>query len=1046
VQEEARRKGQALKRLLVPVVCLLLLLGAGAVGNAAEVDRPERALPESIAGLKLDSPITADAAALNLDPDLIGAEGVVRVSVRLTQDPVAAVAARGGNAGQQKAQLRAVEGQQGQFRNSVAGLNGRAIGATQRALNAVFVEIDASALAQLAANPNVVWIHRVVDYELDLSETVPYIGAADVQDMGYDGTGVRVAVLDSGIDYTHAALGGSGDPADYAANDPTIIEPDTFPTTKVIGGYDFVGNLWVSGPTEVPDPDPLDDGPGGGHGTHVAHIIAGVGGVAPGASLYAVKVCSSISTACSGIALLQGMDFAVDPNGDGDMGDHVDLINMSLGSPYGSAFDDDLSYAVEQATAAGVLTVASAGNSSDKPYVVGTPSAAPSALSVAQTSVPSAVEARMRVLTPASIAGLYPAVFQPWSAPLTSVIEGPLQYGDGAGGNLDGCAAFAVGSLADKIVLVNRGACNFTLKIKNVGDAGGLIGIIGLVAPGDPFEGGDGGDRPIDIPGYMISQAISDVLKGKLAEGVVVRFDPADGIALVGTMTGSSSRGPSVRDNLIKPEIGAPGASVSAIYGTGTEEGPFGGTSGAAPMVTGSAALLMQAYPNRSPLEVKAVLMNTAETGILNAVGGALAAISRIGGGEVRVDRAVSSPVAAWDSAYPSGGLSFGYVDVWKDTSVVTKKVVVRNYGTSAVTYAIVASFRFADDAATGAVQIQTPSSIMVPAGQSRTFTVKLTIRGALLPGNYMNSGSNGASPAALNLNEFDGYITLAAGTQSIHLPWHVLPRQSARLAGRSVLNFEAGMDVVDLTNTGVGAAQNDAYALVAVSPDIPEGTAGENAPVPDIAAVGVNTFPVPAGYCSANPSFIWAFAVNDHERQSHLLPVQHFFWLDIDQDGIDDYAVYNADYGGQGSVSDGRQLAWAWNLNTNAASAFFYAEHATNTGNTALYICAEQVGLSGGDLGATNVDVDVQAFDFYYGGPGDLVTDLTITPYGERFYGIPNDIAGKAYGSMTVYDFGLFPGNTPEYGVLLFTNGDRGTGHRGGATEATEAMLFLAH
>jgi hypothetical protein len=694
-----------------------------------------------------------------------------------------------------------------------------------------------------------------------------------------------------------------------------------------------------------------------------------------------------------------------------------------------------------------VLTVSSAGNSSDKPYVVGTPSAAPSALSVAQTSVPSAVLPLMEVLAPASIAGFYPAVFQPWSAPLESVIEGQLQYGDGAGGNLNGCAAFAAGSLTDRIVLVDRGACDFSLKIYNIQLGGGSIGIIGLVAPGDPFEGGQGAGGPFTIPGYMISQANANKLKSGLGAGVTVRFDPAVGIPLMGTMVGSSSRGPSMRDNLIKPEIGAPGASVSAIYGTGTGEGPFGGTSGAAPMVTGSAALLMQAAPDRSPLEVKAVLMNTAETGIINdPLTGALASISRIGGGEVRVDRAVGSPAAAWDSAYPSGGLSFGYVDVWKDTTVVQKTVVVRNYGTSAVTYAIIPSFRFDDDAASGAVQIQTPSSIKVPAGQTRTFTVKLTIRGALLPGNYMNSGSNGASPAALTLNEFDGYITLAAGTQSIHLPWHVLPRQSARLVGRSVLNFEAGMDVVDLTNTGVGAAQNDAYALVAVSPDIPEGAAGANAPVPDIAAVGVNTFPVPAGYCSAEPSFIWAFAVNTHERQSHLLPVIHYFYLDIDQDGEADYAVLNSDASGLGGISDGRQLAWAWNLGTGAASAYFYAEHATNTGNTALYICAEQVGLTYADMLGTNVDMEVYTQDFYFGGPGDEVTGITITPYGERFYGVPNDIAGKSHDSMAVYDFGLFPGNTPEYGVLLFTNGDRGSGARGGATEATEAMLFLAH
>ncbi len=250
-----------------------------------------------------------------------------------------------------------------------------------------------------------------------------------------------------------------------------------------------------------------------------------------------------MSTSCSGIALIRGMDFAVDPNGDGKFSDRVDIINMSLGSPYGQPFDDDLSAAVDNATSLGVLTVASAGNSSDKPYSNGTPSAARSALSVAQTAVPSGFLPLMQIIAPANIAGSVPVVFQPWAAPLTAAIQAPVQYGDGAGGNLDGCAAFPPGSLAGKIVLVNRGNCNFTLKVKTVGDAGGLVGIIGLIAPGDPFEGGDGGDRPITIPGYMVSQAVANRLRSGLPN-TVVRIDPAVGISLAGSIVGSSSRGP----------------------------------------------------------------------------------------------------------------------------------------------------------------------------------------------------------------------------------------------------------------------------------------------------------------------------------------------------------------------------------------------------------------------------------------------------------------------------------------------------------------------
>ena len=89
-----------------------------------------------------------------------------------------------------------------------------ALGRVNKALDAVMVEVDASQIDAIAALPNVASIRPVINYEVDLSETVPYIGAAAVQAAGVDGTGVRVAVLDSGIDYTHYNLGGSGSVAD----------------------------------------------------------------------------------------------------------------------------------------------------------------------------------------------------------------------------------------------------------------------------------------------------------------------------------------------------------------------------------------------------------------------------------------------------------------------------------------------------------------------------------------------------------------------------------------------------------------------------------------------------------------------------------------------------------------------------------------------------------------------------------------------------------------------------------------------------------------
>ena len=1021
--------------------------------GGGEADRLEMRdeVPERISDLRLDRPLESSLPAPSvLDRSLTGPDAQGRVVVRLRQPAVSQLNLADSASAAAKQRLQR---DQDALLTRVRALDpdARVIAQTQVVLNAVFVEVDPGVLTELAQDPAVERIAPIGDYELDLSTTVPAVGATAVQESGVTGDGIRVAVLDSGIDYTHAALGGSGEVADFEGNDPDVVEPGTFPTAKVVGGHDFVGSDWPNG-LEAPDADPLDDGPEGGHGTHVAHIIGGAGGVAPDVDLYAVKVCSSVSTSCSGVALIQGMEFAVDPDGDGRLGDRVNIVNMSLGSSYGQPFDDDLSTAVDNASAVGVLTVASAGNSGDKPYANGTPGAAASALSVAQTAMPEGVLPQMEI-----DGVLYPAVWQPWSAPLTDVVTGPIQYGDGSGGNLDGCAAFDPDSLAGRVVLVDRGACNFTLKALHVQQAGGLVAVIGQNAPGAPFEGGDGGDGPITIPSFMVSLDTADAMRANVGEPAT--FDPATGVPLAGSMVGSSSRGPQhEQTTLVKPEIGAPGASVSAIAGTGTGEGPFGGTSGAAPVVAGAAALVLdasggvKATPKGGPggrsvghgltaLEVKALLMNNAETDIVNDVlSGELAPITRIGGGEVRVDRAVDAPTAAWDADVPSAALSFGFADV-TDSVTFTKEVVVRNLANTARTYTVTPTFRFADDEQNGAVAIEAPATVQVRPGKGRdtVFTVTLTVDGSKLRPNAMSSGAEGANPATLTLNEYDGYLLLDDGTHELRIPWHVLPRRAAEVTADPATLTGGDQEVV-LTNTGAGTAQVDAYALLATSPDLPEGAQGEQAPTPDIRAVGVNTYYVP-GFCAAD--FLWAFAVNTWERQQHLLPVSHQVWLDTDRDGTDDFVLLNRDTSGLSTISDGRQLSWVLDLATGSASAFFFTEHATNTGNTVLLVCGEGVGMGIADLG-TAVSVDVRTTDFYHGGPGDSVEDLVVAPAGERFVGADPDVAAGGSAALSVTDYEEWPGNTDELGLLVLTNGDRGAGNRGGATQDTEALLLL--
>lgn len=1032
------------------IVVLIMAIGLVSLVQAGSNDiRPDRPLPETFTGLQLDAPLSLEnaMASMKLDRDLLDAEGKQQVLVRLSEAPVAAAAAE--NSMAYTAQLN----QRGRIHSQqqvviaqarAADSNVVALGAIRNALNAVMLEVDASALTELAASPDVVSISRIVDYELFLTETVPYIGGTAVQADGYDGSGIRVAVLDSGVDYYHANLGGSGDPADYAADDPNIIEPGTFPTAKVVGGYDFVGSVWPGGAL-APDPDPLDDGPAAGHGTHVADIIAGVDGVAPGADIYAVKVCSSVSTSCSGVALMAGMDFALDPNGDGNLEDAVDIINMSLGANYGTAFDDDLSQAVEFASSVGVLTVSSAGNGADKPYISGTPSNAPSALSVAQTSVPSAVQPIMTVEAPASIAGSYFAVFQPWSVPLTSTITAPVIYGNGAGGNLLGCDPFAT-DLSGYIVLVDRGACNFSLKISNISQAGGEAGIIGMVDTSAPFAGADGGDRPIDIPGYMISQADANALKSGLPD-TVVTFDPSQGIPLVMHMVGSSSRGPAPGSNMLKPEIGAPGASVSANAGTGTGTGPFGGTSGASPMVAGSAALLMEAYPDRSWAEIKAVLMNTAETDIINNPalgGGELAPVSRIGGGEVRVDRALASPAAAWDAELLTGAVSFGFDDFHKRRAQY-RDVVIKNYTNERLFYRIGYEYRYDNDEASKAVVVRPqPNFIVIPANQTRTIKIRAAVIPERLPDWTMNSGSNGANPAALTLNEYDGYITFdnirtdADDDNPMHVAWHILPRKASDIR---FFEDRPGDMEYRFRNMGQGDALIESYSLIGKSDNLPEGGPGEQNPTPDLRYFGYATYPVPAGFCSADPSFVMAFAINTWEPVTHLnnLPWYDVF-IDVDQDGVYDYNIFNFDLSLAAARSDGRVVSWAVDLATGDASAFFFADHDTNSGNTVLLICGEQIGMNADNF-FDPMDVDVLAYDWAYSATyTDGIFGMTISPLGEQYLGAfenggigATSLAYREQDYLTIWDFGPLTNNT-ETGLLLL--------YRGGNAD-TEALII---
>ncbi|HKX93209.1 MAG TPA: S8 family serine peptidase, partial [Methylibium sp.] len=476
------------KLALTTLSALILAACGGSDGGSAPNERSQGLASQSAADPAIAAlAVPAGAAAgARIDRRLGAARGEVEVWVQLAEPSVAAKrrelapgrALKHSDAGLRAAlssHRQALRERQAGMASALAGLGARELGRVQVAHNAIAVKVDATRIADIAAMSGVVKVRPVVTYELDLAETVPYVGAAAVQATGVDGSGVKVAVLDSGIDYTHRNLGGAGTAAAYAAaygagpGDAAQTTTDgLFPTAKVVGGYDFVGEGWPNS-DRTEDPDPIDFQ---GHGTHVADIVAGRSldgahkGVAPGASLVAVKVCSAVATSCNGVALVLGVDYAIDPNGDGDFSDAVDVINMSLGSNYGQE-EDDLTLASTEAVNLGVVVVASAGNGGNKPFVTGSPAMGAGVISVAQTSVPSAGAIPLVVNAPAAVAGTYTNTNTVDWAPIDRTVTNDVVVAGLA------CAEGSVPpAVAGKVALVDRGSCNISEKVDRAARAG----------------------------------------------------------------------------------------------------------------------------------------------------------------------------------------------------------------------------------------------------------------------------------------------------------------------------------------------------------------------------------------------------------------------------------------------------------------------------------------------------------------------------------------------------------------------------------------------
>ena len=631
---------------------------------------------------------------------------------------------------------------QSDLRTRIEAQSVKVTGSIQHLLNAVFVSATPDQAAALRSLPGVAAVLPMRRFhladQLSLSDVQQAWSSAPIGGASNAGAGIKVGIIDTGIDQTHPSFQDSSLqlPSGFPKCDTYTLGTATqsdcaFTTNKVI-----VARSYVS--TNSPGATPADSRPDdfsardlGGHGTAVASVVAGVAstylgtslsGVAPKAFLGNYKIYGSpeLGSSASEAGILQALDDAVT--------DGMDVVNFSSGAP---AFEnptdtgatcgvsagqpcDPLAAAFENAMAKGqVIAVAAAGNLGSSGYQaansqtptygsVTSPAYTPSIIAAGGIQNDIAYGNSINVSGPNLPAGLqtlpaFPAVDSPiLPAPLTAPLVDVAQVG--ADPNL--CTAPPAGSLRGVIALYQRSSCFFSVTVPNA-LAGGAVGvvIVNNSASASTLTNW-GGIAGANIPALMVSQPDGQNLQAFVDANPSVTATlntqlsqvPASALGIApNTVAPFASRGPSVGSYGLKPDVSA--AATNFLLAAENVD-PYGdvfsakryavaaGTSFSSPLVAGAAALVKQAQPSLTPLQVKSALVNSSTlAGLLNQAGTTGASIADVGAGLLQAQNAVVSPVEFVPST-----VSFGSVAVALPPA---QTVAVTNRSGATLTYSV---------------------------------------------------------------------------------------------------------------------------------------------------------------------------------------------------------------------------------------------------------------------------------------------------------------------------------------------------------------------
>ena len=398
----------------------------------------------------------------------------------------------------------------------------------------------------------------------------PYVGVEYPKELGYSGEGVKIAVIDTGVDHTHPDLFGYGSGG------------------KISGGYNFVDEQKM----------PIDTN---GHGTEVSGIIASDGklkGIAPKANIFAYKVSDDGENVSSDL-IIKAVNKAID--------DDVDIINISLGVNKTNSKIDDV---VNKATRNGILVVAAAGNDGPGLETIGSPGKSADAITVGATynNITASIVGTLEV-----DGKQFEVIPMMGTAPLEKPITGKIVFGE-FGREKD----LVDGEFTDSIILVERGSniegeiVYFSEKESNVANVGGKAVVIfnnqkGIFL-GELLHKFAPPDYRPRIPALSMSDTDGKLLKEKIQEGANATLNVFYNPDFVAHF---SSRGP-VSPFYIKPDLVAPGVFVNTTRNN-AQYNLTSGTSFAAPHVSGAAALLLERNPDFSPQEIKSLLITTTD-------------------------------------------------------------------------------------------------------------------------------------------------------------------------------------------------------------------------------------------------------------------------------------------------------------------------------------------------------------------------------------------------------------------------------------------------